>query len=113
MKYLYNNILSILFVRLGLLLRYHTILITNGETCIERYINRKCRRHFQQYNRHYQNPYDFGWRENWRRFLGFDRHRHPWLHILLPSNFGPKRDGFTWETIDDNHLNDEICYKII
>ncbi|KPM05418.1 prolyl endopeptidase [Sarcoptes scabiei] len=88
----------LLFLLLGLLLRYHIDLITNGETCIEKHINRKCRKHFAELDIVYQNPYDFGSKQNWRNFLGFDRTNNPWRHILLPSNLKPIGDGFNWET---------------
>jgi len=91
----------LLFLLLGLLIRYHAKLITNGETCIERHENRKAREHYRNLNRHYRNPYDFGSRTNWRIFLGFDRNRNPWRHILLPSSYPPIGDGFSWTTIHD------------
>lgn len=95
----YEVIVTILlFFLLGLLIHYHSSMITNGETCIERHINRKIAEDCRRQHRVYRNPYDFGPEENWRRFLGLDRNEHPWRHILLPSSFAPIGDGFTWQT---------------
>lgn len=102
----YEAIVSILlFFCLGLLLRYHAFIITNGETCIERLVNKQNRDLYRRRYKNlcYKNPYDFGPWENWKQFLGFDRNRNPWRHILLPSSFPPIGDGFTW-TINDYEL---------
>ncbi|KAJ6221843.1 hypothetical protein RDWZM_000388 [Blomia tropicalis] len=101
----YEAIVSILlFFCLGLLLRYHAFIITNGETSIERLVNKQNRDLYRRRYKNlcYKNPYDFGPWENWKQFLGFDRNRNPWRHILLPSSFPPIGDGFTWTTNDYN-----------
>ena len=55
---------------LGGLAWWHARLITRGETSIEAHINSAESKKYRAQNKFYQNPYDFGSRENWRLFLG-------------------------------------------
>lgn len=55
---------------LGALAWWHARLITRGETSIEAHINSAESKKYRAQNKFYQNPYDFGSRENWRLFLG-------------------------------------------
>lgn len=96
----------------GALLRYHVIVISRAETCIERHINEKNTAHFLQYNLTYKNPYDFGVRANWRSFLGLDRNRRPFLALAFPSTFQPAGDGFTWRTIDTDLCSHSTTYDL-
>ncbi|XP_054167270.1 palmitoyltransferase ZDHHC16-like isoform X2 [Oppia nitens] len=86
-----------IFVALGALMAYHSLLITRGETCIERHINKKETKRLSQIGKKFINPYDFGPRDNWRRFLGLNR-PGKWLNVLIPSTFQPNGDGITWLT---------------
>jgi hypothetical protein len=47
----------------------------------------------------FRNPYDFGWRENWKEFLGFRDARSFCTRVLLPSSHPPAGDGLSWPTI--------------
>ena len=51
--------------------------------------------HTRHTPQHFVNPYDHGWRANWRRFLGLNR-RRSLLWVLLPSWHRPDDDGVTW-----------------
>lgn len=57
-------------VALGTLTSWHARLITRGETSIESHINSTESQKYRAQGKFYQNPYDFGPRENWRLFLG-------------------------------------------
>lgn len=57
-------------VGLGALTWWHAGLITRGETSIEARINTTESQKYKAQGKVYQNPYDFGPRENWRLFLG-------------------------------------------
>lgn len=54
----------------GALTWWHAGLITRGETSIEARINSTETQKYRAQGKVYQNPYDFGPRENWRLFLG-------------------------------------------
>lgn len=58
------------FAALGALTWWHAGLITRGETSIEARINSTESQKYKAQGRFYQNPYNFGPRENWRLFLG-------------------------------------------
>lgn len=58
------------FAALGSLTWWHAGLIARGETSIEARINSTESAKYKSMGRVYQNPYDFGPRENWRLFLG-------------------------------------------
>jgi len=91
------------FAALGALAWWHAGLITRGETSIEAHINSAESKKYRALNKFYQNPYDFGPRENWRLFLG-TKNRN-WWHILFPSIHGPYGDGLTWRTIHDSKIS--------
>ncbi|KRY58544.1 putative palmitoyltransferase ZDHHC16, partial [Trichinella britovi] len=48
----------------------HGKIISNGETSIEYYINLATAKKFAMRRKVYMNPYDFGWKKNWKSFLG-------------------------------------------
>lgn len=54
----------------GALTWWHARLITRGETSIEARINTTELQKHKAQGKVYQNPYDFGPRENWKLFLG-------------------------------------------
>jgi hypothetical protein len=41
------------------------------------------------------NPYDRGFRRNWRQFLGLERNRS-WLSVVLSSWHAPVGDDTVW-----------------
>ncbi|XP_071828568.1 palmitoyltransferase ZDHHC16-like isoform X2 [Apostichopus japonicus] len=84
---------------LGMLTMWHARLISKGETSIEKNINNKERRRLKQLNVEYKNPYDFGFRQNWRDLLGLSEKRTFWRHILFPSSHPPNGDGIHWKRI--------------
>ncbi|KAK0159222.1 hypothetical protein PV328_010131 [Microctonus aethiopoides] len=98
------------FAALGTLTFWHAGLIARGETSIEARINSIESAKYKAEGKIYQNPYDFGPRENWRIFLGLKR--RSWRQILFPSTHGPCGDGLTWETIHDrNEFNGKIAWN--
>ncbi|CAH8488719.1 unnamed protein product [Schistosoma turkestanicum] len=96
---------------------WHTYLIRNGETSIERHINAKFTQILKQRGVIYRNPHNFGIFLNWIKFLCLiDKHEmvnynfkkksfHLYVvlckrffnRILLPSNHAPYDDGFNYE----------------
>jgi len=88
---------------LGGLIIYHSLLITKGETCIERHINKKESSRLSKIGKKFKNPYDFGPRENWKRFFGLNRNEISWIDIILPSKYPPEGDGLHWITSNIDH----------
>ncbi|XP_077801333.1 palmitoyltransferase ZDHHC16 isoform X16 [Macaca mulatta] len=82
---------------LGALTVWHAVLISRGETSIERHINKKERRRLQAKGRVFRNPYNYGCLENWKVFLGVDTGRHWLTRVLLPSSHLPHGNGMSWE----------------
>ncbi|CAH8488660.1 unnamed protein product [Schistosoma turkestanicum] len=96
---------------------WHTYLISNGETSIERHINAKFTQILKQRGVIYRNPHNFGIFLNWIKFLCLiDKHEmvnynfkkksfHLYVvlckrffnRILLPSYHAPYDDGFNYE----------------
>lgn len=58
------------FAALGALTWWHAGLITRGETSIEARINSTETQKYKALGKIYQNPYNFGPRQNWKLFLG-------------------------------------------
>ncbi|XP_004580057.2 palmitoyltransferase ZDHHC16 isoform X4 [Ochotona princeps] len=82
---------------LGALTIWHAVLISRGETSIERHINKKERRRLQAKGRVFRNPYNYGCLDNWKVFLGVDTGRHWLTRVLLPSSHLPHGNGMLWE----------------
>ncbi|XP_063101180.1 palmitoyltransferase ZDHHC16 isoform X7 [Cavia porcellus] len=82
---------------LGALTAWHAVLISRGETSIERHINKKERRRLQEKGRVFRNPYNYGCLDNWKVFLGVDTGRHWLTRVLLPSSHLPHGNGMSWE----------------
>ncbi|OUC43636.1 hypothetical protein D917_00248 [Trichinella nativa] len=75
----------------------HGKIISNGETSIEYYINLATAKKFAMRRKVYMNPYDFGWRKNWKSFLGIDDFRGDFFKkIIIPSVYQPNGDGLIW-----------------
>uniref|UniRef100_A0AAV2JRZ4 Palmitoyltransferase n=1 Tax=Knipowitschia caucasica TaxID=637954 RepID=A0AAV2JRZ4_KNICA len=84
-------------VTLGALTCWHAVLISRGETSIEKHINSKERERHAQRGQIYRNPFNYGRLNNWKIFLGVERKSHWLTRVLLPSEHYPYSDGLTWE----------------
>ncbi|XP_068404399.1 palmitoyltransferase ZDHHC16 isoform X2 [Eschrichtius robustus] len=82
---------------LGALTVWHAVLISRGETSIERHINKKERRRLQAKGRVFRNHYNYGCLDNWKVFLGVDTGRHWLTRVLLPSSHLPHGNGMSWD----------------
>ncbi|KAM8783459.1 palmitoyltransferase ZDHHC16 isoform 2-T2 [Rhynchonycteris naso] len=82
---------------LGALTLWHAVLISQGETSIERHINKKERRRLQAKGRVFRNHYNYGCLDNWKLFLGVDTGRHWLTRVLLPSSHLPHGNGINWD----------------
>uniref|UniRef100_A0A8C8Z5D9 Palmitoyltransferase n=1 Tax=Prolemur simus TaxID=1328070 RepID=A0A8C8Z5D9_PROSS len=89
--------LSSVALALGALTIWHAVLISRGETSIERHINKKERHRLQAKGRVFRNPYNYGCLDNWKVFLGVDTGRHWLTRVLLPSSHLPHGNGMSWE----------------
>ncbi|GAB1600488.1 palmitoyltransferase ZDHHC16-like [Argonauta hians] len=85
-------------VALGILSLWHARLISRGETSIEYHINKNEKKRLKKLGQTYVNPYDFGFIQNWKLFLGLTEGRTFWRHILFPSRHKPQGNGLQWET---------------
>ncbi|XP_077992840.1 palmitoyltransferase ZDHHC16-like [Glandiceps talaboti] len=97
------------FFLLGGLIVWHMRLITRGETSVEARINESETKRLKQLGCIYQNPYDFGPLENWRKFLGLGNKRRFWSHIAIPSGHLPEGNGYQWD-INYAKTNNGILY---
>ncbi|XP_036192337.1 palmitoyltransferase ZDHHC16 isoform X2 [Myotis myotis] len=82
---------------LGALTVWHAVLISRGETSIERHINKKEKRRLQAKGRIFRNHYNYGCLNNWKLFLGVDTGRHWLTRVLLPSSHLPHGNGIIWD----------------
>lgn len=83
-------------VALGALTLWHAMLITRGETSIERHINKKERKRLQEKGKIFHNPYSYGRFSNWRLFFGVETQLQWVTRVLLPSSHPAYGDGLTW-----------------
>lgn len=97
---------------LGALTVWHGLLITKGETSIEANINKTETLRMQQLGKIYNNPFDFGPKQNWILFLGLTEGRTFVWHILFPSIYVPVGDGLSWYTSHDEEVG-EIKHNLI
>uniref|UniRef100_A0A7N4PIU2 Palmitoyltransferase n=1 Tax=Sarcophilus harrisii TaxID=9305 RepID=A0A7N4PIU2_SARHA len=81
---------------LGALTVWHAVLISRGETSIERHINKKERHRLSLKGKVFRNPYNYGCLDNWKVFLGVNTRRHWLTRVLLPSSHLPYGNGMTW-----------------
>lgn len=85
------------FFAIGGLMAWHAKMITNGETCIESLRNKKERLKLKGTNKRFINPFDKGWKNNWRRFFGLNQKDIGWRCVFFPSNHKPDGDGIEWQ----------------
>ncbi|XP_042565529.1 palmitoyltransferase ZDHHC16A isoform X2 [Clupea harengus] len=88
---------STVAVALGGLTLWHAMLISRGETSIERHINKKERERLTKRGKVYRNPFHYGRLNNWKLFLGVEKRSHWVTRVLLPSSHAPHGDGLTWD----------------
>ncbi|KAM8860099.1 palmitoyltransferase ZDHHC16A isoform 2-T2 [Spinachia spinachia] len=88
---------STVAVALGSLTLWHAVLISRGETSIERHINGKERNRVVQRGGVYRNPFNHGRLNNWKIFLGVEKTSHWLTRVLLPSGHAPPGDGLKWD----------------
>ncbi|XP_030628366.1 palmitoyltransferase ZDHHC16A [Chanos chanos] len=88
---------STVAVALGGLTMWHAILISRGETSIERHINSKEAKRMAKRGKVYKNPFNYGKLNNWKVFFGVEKRSHWLTRVLLPSGHAPYGDGLTWD----------------
>lgn len=86
-------------VALGGLTLWHAMLITRGETSVERHINKKETKRLKERGRAFRNPYHHGRVNNWKLMFGVEKRSHWLTRVLLPSTHPPKGDGIVWDCI--------------
>ncbi|KAG7462490.1 hypothetical protein MATL_G00185400 [Megalops atlanticus] len=88
---------STVALALGGLTLWHAVLISRGETSIERHINSKETRRMQKKGKVFRNPFNYGRLNNWKVFFGVEKRSHWLTRVLLPSGHAPYGDGLTWD----------------
>ncbi|XP_064173538.1 palmitoyltransferase ZDHHC16A isoform X2 [Anguilla rostrata] len=88
---------STVALALGGLTLWHAVLISRGETSIERHINSKETQRLQKRGRVFRNPFSHGRLNNWKVFFGVEKRSHWLTRVLLPSSHAPYGDGLTWD----------------
>ncbi|XP_054454520.1 palmitoyltransferase ZDHHC16B isoform X1 [Anoplopoma fimbria] len=88
---------STVSVALGGLSLWHSILISRGETSVERHINNKETRRLREKGKVFKNPYHHGTMNNWKLLLGVEKRSHWFTRVLLPSGHLPNSDGIMWD----------------
>ncbi|XP_037318821.2 palmitoyltransferase ZDHHC16B [Pungitius pungitius] len=88
---------STVCVALGGLTLWHMIIISRGETSVERHINNKETRRLREKGKVFKNPYHHGPMNNWKLLLGVERRSHWFTRVLLPSSHLPDGDGIMWD----------------
>ncbi|XP_035520717.1 palmitoyltransferase ZDHHC16B isoform X1 [Morone saxatilis] len=84
-------------VALGGLTLWHVILISRGETSVERHINRKETKRLRENGKVFRNPYHHGKMNNWKILFGVEKRSHWFTRVLLPSSHLPNEDGIMWD----------------
>ncbi|KAM4525604.1 palmitoyltransferase ZDHHC16B isoform 1-T1 [Odontesthes bonariensis] len=84
-------------VALGGLTLWHAMLISRGETSVERHINRKEARRLRERGKVFRNPFHHGRIDNWQLMFGVESTSHWLTRVLLPSGHPPIGDGITWD----------------
>lgn len=88
---------STVAVALGSLTIWHAVLISRGETSIERHINSKETKRLAKRGKVYKNPFDYGRLNNWKVFFSVEKRSHWLTRVLLPSGHTPTGVGLTWD----------------
>ncbi|XP_062851267.1 palmitoyltransferase ZDHHC16A isoform X2 [Trichomycterus rosablanca] len=82
---------------LGGLTAWHAVLISHGETSIERHINSKEAKRMAKRGKVYKNPFNYGRMNNLKVFFGVEKKSHWLTRVFLPSGHMPYGDGLTWD----------------
>ncbi|XP_062858663.1 palmitoyltransferase ZDHHC16B [Trichomycterus rosablanca] len=82
---------------LAVLTTWHAMLITRGETSVERHINRRERKRLKLIGKVFRNPYHHGRINNWKILFGVEKSSHWVTRVLLPSGHLPHGDGLMWQ----------------
>ncbi|XP_030631151.1 palmitoyltransferase ZDHHC16B [Chanos chanos] len=82
---------------LGGLTLWHAVLITRGETSVERHINRKETKRLKEKGKVFRNPFHYGRINNWKILFGVEKRSHWLTRVLLPSSHAPYGDGLVWD----------------
>ncbi|XP_029609162.1 palmitoyltransferase ZDHHC16A isoform X2 [Salmo trutta] len=88
---------SVVAVALGGLTIWHAVLISRGETSIERHLNNKETKRMRKCGKVYKNSFNYGRLNNWKVFLGVEKKSHWLTRVLLPSGHVPIGNGLTWD----------------
>ncbi|XP_054654772.1 palmitoyltransferase ZDHHC16A isoform X2 [Dunckerocampus dactyliophorus] len=88
---------STVAVALGALTTWHALLISRGETSIEKHTNSKEKCRMAKMGQVYKNPFNYGRLHNWKVFFGVEKKSHWVTRVLLPSAHSPLGDGLTWD----------------
>ncbi|KAI1894309.1 hypothetical protein AGOR_G00114490 [Albula goreensis] len=88
---------STVALALGGLTLWHAVLISRGETSIERHINSKETQRMKKRGKVFRNPFNYGRLNNWKVFFGIEKRSHWLTRVLLPSGHAPYGDGLTWD----------------
>lgn len=99
--YVFIAALTCGFLLIGLVL-WHGRMIGRGQTSLERVLNNSYGEQCYEQGFVFVNPYDFGFRGNWKRFLGFQTKLEFVRRVLLPSTHKPIGDGVTWDGYNVN-----------
>ncbi|XP_065318245.1 palmitoyltransferase ZDHHC16B-like [Gordionus sp. m RMFG-2023] len=93
-------------ISLLILLIWHSILISRGETSIEFHLNcdrrfqlKKFNQSFPGQNCRYVNPYDYGFINNWKIFLGSNKFKNIFSSICLPLTNRVIGNGMDWKPL--------------
>jgi hypothetical protein len=92
---------TIAFLLIGLIL-WHGRMIGRGETSLERVLNQNYTQQCHEQGFVFVNPYNFGFLENWKRFLGVRTISQFIGKVLLPSTHKPDGNGITWDSYNVN-----------
>ncbi|XP_036837386.1 palmitoyltransferase ZDHHC16A isoform X1 [Oncorhynchus mykiss] len=88
---------SVVAVSLGGLTIWHAVLISRGETSIERHLNNKETKRMRKCGKVYKNSFNYGRLNNWKVFLGVEKKSHWLTRVILPSGHVPIGNGLTWD----------------
>jgi hypothetical protein len=99
--YIFIAAYTIAFLLFGLVL-WHGRMIGRGETSLERVLNQDYVQQCHEQGFVFVNPYNFGFLENWKRFLGARTIGEFIRRVLLPSTHKPLGNGITWDSYNVN-----------
>ena len=99
--YVFVAALTTGFLLAGLVL-WHGGMISLGVTSLERVLHKKYAKQCYEQGFIFVNPYDFGFLENWKRFLGVRTIGEFIRRVLWPSTHKPEGNGITWDGYNVN-----------